>query len=139
MQKAIALVLVSLMALTSVSYTVNLHYCQGQLRAFNLFGKAKTCHQIAKVCPHHSTQEIDVDENDCCSDESVIIESLDEDYSYSGSTVLPIVVHAFAAAFSSISSAPIHAPKRHTSVVCALRLIPLPSLDIYVRLCRFLI
>ncbi len=47
-----------LMFTTSVGFSVDMHFCQGQLKSFNLFGKAKACHEMVRNspmpnCPHH--------------------------------------------------------------------------------------
>ncbi len=44
-----------LILFTSISISVDLHYCRGQLKSFNLMGKAKSCHEVAnpESCPHH--------------------------------------------------------------------------------------
>ena len=55
--RIIALTMAFLMFFTSVGFTVDMHYCQGKLKTFNFFGKAKSCHEVGegmKDCPFHA-------------------------------------------------------------------------------------
>ena len=81
--KFIALALALMVLVSSMSYTIDFHYCQGQLKSFSLFGKAKNCHEMASKMPscHHKKQ---VDEkpmacsegdNNCCNNKTVYFES----------------------------------------------------------------
>lgn len=70
-----------LMLVTSVGLNIDMHYCQGELKTFNLFGKAKSCHQLAqmkhcskakKSC-HAPKADMASQEckKDCCNNESI--------------------------------------------------------------------
>ena len=95
--RTIALTLAFLMFFTSVGYTVDMHYCQGELKTFNLFGKAKTCHEMEqgkKECPHHKKmleasgeKEISQIEKDCCSNQTLYIQ-MDEEQQHQAKTAL---------------------------------------------------
>lgn len=75
-KRGISLTLAFLITLTSVGFSADVHYCQGQLRSFALFGTAKSCHEKASISKCHlkSTDErstdkktCSVDSNDCCN------------------------------------------------------------------------
>jgi len=58
-----------ILLIASLWSSVDLHYCQGNLKTFSLNGKAKNCHEMAKgmaSCKHHKTAISD----DSCSEES---------------------------------------------------------------------
>lgn len=70
-----ALTMAFLMLTTSVNLAIDLHYCQGQLKSFSLFGKAKSCHEIKATsminCPHHQkmvreTEGCSMSKKGCC-------------------------------------------------------------------------
>jgi len=72
-----------------MSYTIDFHYCQGQLKSFSLFGKAKNCHEMAsKMASCHHKKQVDKkpmacseSDNNCCNNETVHYESdLDQQF-----------------------------------------------------------
>lgn len=75
----IAISLSGLMLLTSVGYSIDMHYCQGKLKSFSVFGKAKSCHSLTKTkvyCPHHQKMMVDnkacdLDKKNCCSNKTL--------------------------------------------------------------------
>ena len=77
-----------LMLITSVSLTVDMHFCRGQLTTFSFFGKTKTCQEISKIermkkCPHFKkmmaqNKAVGINEKGCCENKTVLIE-LDKD------------------------------------------------------------
>ena len=73
----IALFLAVLMFITSVGFTVDMHYCGGQLKSFSFIGKAKSCHEQAVVqCPHHKKMMAQnpnktVDTRNCCNNKTL--------------------------------------------------------------------
>lgn len=87
-QRIVALTLAFLMLMTSVSFAVDMHYCDGELKSISLFGKAKTCHEKAveqdkPTCPHHQKMEQqsnddEMDKNDCCENKTTIIQADDD-------------------------------------------------------------
>jgi len=64
---------------SSMSYTIDFHYCQGNLKSFSLFGKAKNCHEMASKmasCHHHKqlkseSTSCSEKEGDCCDNKTV--------------------------------------------------------------------
>ena len=87
-QRIITLTLAFMMLMTSVSFAVDMHYCNGELKSVSLFGKAKTCHEKAvdnekPTCPHHQkmaqkTTGDELDKNDCCENKTTIIQADDD-------------------------------------------------------------
>jgi hypothetical protein len=75
--RILALSLALLMFFTSVGFAVDMHYCQGQLKSFSLFGKAKNCHEMKQKvvsCPHHgkmvvATSNCKEGKKGCCNNE----------------------------------------------------------------------
>lgn len=68
---------------SSISYSIDYHYCQGQLKSFSLIGKAKNCHEMASKKPscHHKKQgqnkslSCSSSDNNCCNNKTVHVES----------------------------------------------------------------
>ena len=87
-QRVVALTLAFLMLMTSVSFAVDMHYCDGELKSVSLFGKAQTCHEKAveqdkPACPHHQkmqqqSNDDEMDKNDCCENKTTIIQADDD-------------------------------------------------------------
>lgn len=75
----IALIMAVLVAFSSFGYSVDLHFCQGNLKGFNFFGEAQSCHQKMAKCPNHKNEIADQPTNDCCKNLSLNIEKLDQD------------------------------------------------------------
>ena len=87
----IALTLAFLMLGTSGSWAIDVHYCQGKLVSFSVFGKAKACDKDIKAvvlpekesCNHHCDHPgsegscmLSVDEdNNCCHNQTFFIQS----------------------------------------------------------------
>ena len=73
-----------MMFFSSVGYSVNMHYCQGQLKSFSFIGKAKTCHDMTesspmKNCPHHAKMLLQkkgcaLNKKDCCQNKTLLIQ-----------------------------------------------------------------
>jgi hypothetical protein len=65
------------MFLMSVGFSIDMHYCQGQLKSYSLIGKAKSCHSvdIKATCPHHQLvaklKGSALDKKDCCSNKTL--------------------------------------------------------------------
>ncbi len=84
-----------MLLLSSTGFSIDLHYCQGNIKSFSLFGTAESCHDKAekshcqKACSMvasgssschfvestvKSTVEPTADiERDCCSNESMVV------------------------------------------------------------------
>jgi len=52
------------MFVTSMSYSVDLHYCKGALMGFSLIGATKSCHEGENSCSRHSGEVMTIDEED---------------------------------------------------------------------------
>lgn len=91
-QHIIPLTLAFLMLMTSVSFAVDMHYCNGELKSVSLFGKAKTCHEKAveqdqPTCPHHQKMMEKDEKKDCCENKTTIVQA-DDDLAKSDISVL---------------------------------------------------
>ena len=76
-----SLALAGLMFVTSMSYSVDLHYCQGALMGFSLLGTTKSCHEVKNSCSRHSEEAMTAEEeSNCCSNSHINIDNLDEDF-----------------------------------------------------------
>ncbi|NNL92629.1 MAG: hypothetical protein HKO66_10380 [Saprospiraceae bacterium] len=127
-----------MMLFTSFSYSIDVHYCQGDIKSISLFGEAQSCHTPKKKCPHH--QKLNLESNkasDCCSNESFEITNLDEDFTAAYlqdffDLQLDLVY------FSNIdfTSKSIYNTPTKSTVKTS---VPIPPLDIYVLLERFLL
>ncbi len=74
-----------LLLLSSTGFSMDAHYCQGELKNISLFGKAKGCYdgeivetinETKKSCKN---QHGEIKRADCCQNESLVIESIDTD------------------------------------------------------------
>jgi hypothetical protein len=87
--RPLALSLAFLMFFTSAGFAVDMHYCQGQLKSFNFFGKAKNCHEMEQKvvsCPHHGTMVVptagcEEGKKGCCQNEVQYFQS-DQDKNF---------------------------------------------------------
>ena len=61
--------------LSTVSFTVDSHYCGDTLVDTSLFGHAETCGM--EVQQQSNSSECDISKKGCCSDEQVIVEGQD--------------------------------------------------------------
>jgi hypothetical protein len=61
--------------LSTVSFTVDSHYCGDTLVDSSLFGHVETCGM--EVQQQSQSSECDISKKDCCSDEQVIVEGQD--------------------------------------------------------------
>ena len=77
-----------LMMLSSTGFSMDIHYCQDQLKGISLFGKAKSCHEKQETPPCHQTKKSchhkedgisKADKDNCCHNEAVVIEKSDLD------------------------------------------------------------
>lgn len=125
--------------LSSFRFTVDLHYCKNQLKSFSLIGKAASCHDAKKSCPHHSNEEVaKADNNDCCSNHTIEVDDLDVDYNVSAEVELTDLQIQFVASlvYSLFTLSP---PSTDTISPFPDNKVLLPSKDICVLLERFLL
>ena len=70
LHRFLAFMLALLVFVTSTGFSVDTHYCQGHMKTFNVFGKAKTCSDLEKatVCGHQdeNTNGGTVGKRPCC-------------------------------------------------------------------------
>jgi len=83
-----ALLLAFLMLTTSVGYSLDLHYCQGNFKNLAFFKEAKSCHELAKKatsehckkmqkpCSKKENANTGVEcEKQCCSHNTILVEA----------------------------------------------------------------
>ena len=134
-----ALIMAFLMFFTSVGFSINVHYCKGELKSFSLIGEAESCHAAMKKCPHHANMQVNEDKaSDCCSNKNVQVEDLDVDFNVAPApefTDLEInFITAFVYTFND------NKPLLKVSKTPSFKIYdPLPTRDIYVLLESFLI
>jgi hypothetical protein len=78
--RRIALVLAFLIFCTSTGFSIDMHFCQDQLKSISFIGKAKSCHDLSanatiKKCPHHQKmmkqdEGCSTDGKNCCSNKT---------------------------------------------------------------------
>ena len=146
-QHIIPLTLAFLMLMTSVSFAVDMHYCNGKLKSVSLFGKAQTCHEKAvdnekPTCPHHQKMKEqsngdEIDKNDCCENKTTIIQA-DDDHTKSD-LVVPTLqqLQQFVIAYILVFHAKITTDKQSIQEFSYLS--PFISRDIYVLSEAFLL
>lgn len=109
-----AVSLSAMMLLTSVGFSIDMHYCQGKLKSYSILGKAKSCHAIARAkitCPHHQKMAVELKgcelgEMDCCSNKTLhfqlhqLQKAHEADYAIQSqlpSLVAPVIVFSWPA------------------------------------------
>jgi len=94
--RLISLTLAFLVFTTSAGFSIDMHFCQDQLKSISLFGKAKTCHEKSeaapmKNCPHHkkmmTEKEGCTEDKDCCDNKTLQFQS-DQDQQVQSSDFL---------------------------------------------------
>ena len=111
--RIIALTMAFLMFFASVGFTVDMHYCQGKLKTFSFFGKAKSCHDMGegmKDCPFHAKMKT-ADKSDgntihkkgCCSNKTLHFQADDDQQNHLNKVgVFPVQLQYFVIAFAEI-------------------------------------
>ncbi len=64
--------------LSTVSFTVSMHYCGDTLVDAALFGKAESCGMEAMEMKKDITQKCSITKKDCCNEKQVIIKGQDD-------------------------------------------------------------
>lgn len=71
-----------LVMLSSMSFTLNIHLCMGQIESVALFKESKACEMANQVAPcakeKHNWHGHQLSKNGCCEDHSIFIEGQDE-------------------------------------------------------------
>jgi len=137
--RIISLTLAIMMLFTSVGFSVDLHFCNGEFKSFSLIGEASSCHTAKKSCPHHANMIVEDDSavKDCCTNQSFEVDDLDADYNVSAEVELTDLQIQFVASF--VHSFFALSPPREVSSDFLDTKDQLPPRDIYVLLERFLI
>lgn len=146
--RIIALTMAFLMFFTSVGFTVDMHYCQGELKTFNFFGKAKSCHEMGqgmKDCPFHAqmkqankSEDSTINKKGCCSNKTLNFQyDQDQQYQVDNAVVISPQLEYFVIAFVEvfINSSVVETNKPSF----ALYKPPLIPRDIYVLLETYLL
>ena len=74
--KTVSLAFATLVLFTTMSFTVDMHYCGGALVDFSVFHNAKTCGMEKQ--PSENDCKNEVQSASCCSDKQIDIEGQDE-------------------------------------------------------------
>jgi len=142
------------MFFTSTGFAIGTHECQGNIKSFNLFGKAKNCYELIgkgeqKSCSHHKTSlksntkkstTAQYQKKSCCNDKMVYAQSdVDQQFQQINLDLnlsTPLFITAFVAGFNNFYKQSIN------SLIGRLvndRTVPLFSRDIYVLTQTFLL
>jgi hypothetical protein len=110
--RIIALTLAGLMFFTSVGFSVDTHYCQGQLKSFSFFGNATPCHDMVdetpmKECPRHEkmmaeNEERSVDKKNCCSNKTLYFHFDEDQQSQNVNLVVSQQLQQFVIAYVAV-------------------------------------
>ncbi|MDX1940951.1 MAG: hypothetical protein SFU99_10400 [Saprospiraceae bacterium] len=85
MRKLASISLSVLVLLTSLSFGVNFHLCQGEIKSFAFFSEAKPCyHKSAAACPLHQGMQ---KKNDCCDNQSKLVKGQEHQFAFAKNLV----------------------------------------------------
>lgn len=114
--RVFSLFMALLILVSSTGFSIDLHFCQGQLKSFSLWGDAKPCHGMEvpvavcslkkntkkSCCQSKAIQQINKDivdcEKDCCSNQKIEI-SADLDADKIKTTILSYTSLSFVVAY----------------------------------------
>lgn len=100
-----------LLLLSTTGFSMNVHYCQDQLKGISLIGKAKSCHEtqeaspchkVKKACHHKSDNLTQAEKDNCCHNESIVIEKSEVDATSPQLGVEQDIQLSFVAAFVAV-------------------------------------
>ena len=100
-----------LMMLSSTGFSMDIHYCQDQLKGISLIGKAKSCHdrqatppchKTKKTCHHNEESLSQAEKDNCCHNETVVIEKTDLDATATQMATVQDIQIDFVAAFVAV-------------------------------------
>lgn len=73
MKNILHIMLLVSVLLSSMSFVLDRHYCNNELKSTSFFLKARNCHdQQTAACPMHTSKDAQEDKN-CCDNESELI------------------------------------------------------------------
>ncbi len=106
--KHITLLLAFLMFFTSTGLSLDMHYCQGQLKSISFIGKAKSCHEKESHCKKHkaSCQSLNQNtkessDNSCCNNKTVTVQ-LDVEYIDAQAPTIDLNSFQFLVAYTNV-------------------------------------
>ncbi len=73
--RLMATALALLMLISSVGFSVNMHFCMGELASVSLLGKAQACSLAVSESSCHQSEETEINKMDCCQDSSFSVGS----------------------------------------------------------------
>lgn len=78
--RLIATLLAGLMLISTLNLSIDMHYCNGELKSVAFFDKAQSCHKPAqkRVCPNHPPQKEQNEsayQKNCCQNKGFFIKA----------------------------------------------------------------
>ena len=124
-----------LMLLSSTGFSMDVHYCQGQIKSIGLFTKAASCHKKQGLPQCHTTKKSchkkqNNTKDNCCHNQTLSIEKSDLDATPAQGTELTDVSLDFAVAFVAAFVIPVD--KTHIQPAFPFYIPPLPDRDILI-------
>lgn len=136
--RIISLILAITVFCSSSGFSLDMHYCQGKLKSFSVFGKAKNCHEMAKMshCKHHSSKSTNIcsdkEDKNCCNNETLLVKSdlelqvnsftlnLDKNQEWFISAFAGIFLYNYSSAYNRTDAFQIHRPPLIPRDICVL-------------------
>ena len=75
--KILSVLMAFVVLLTTMSFTVDMHYCGDSLVDFSIFTEAESC-GMEKAQPTESCDNPSMTEKDCCTDQQIVKEGKDD-------------------------------------------------------------
>ena len=106
-----ALIMALVIFTSSVSFAIDMHYCQSKLKTVSFFGKAETCHDMMSGkmsdCPQHQemmgeSEGRSISKKGCCDNKSVHIQSDLNQLNSNANFVIGQELQHFVAAFVEV-------------------------------------
>ena len=100
-----------LLLVSTTGLSIDMHFCQDQLKSISFIGKAtschekqssSTCHNTKNSCQHKSDCENKNDGDDCCHNEDIVIEKTNFDATSQQIAVNHEIQFDFLAAYVSV-------------------------------------
>jgi hypothetical protein len=112
--------LILLVLMTSLSFTIDTHYCEGELQNISFFGKAEPCQKANATkevyCPVHKKMMIMDEKNSCCENKTILVDNDDDlkDINFSIPTIQQLQQFAIAYALVFHAKITIDTQSLHT-------------------------
>ncbi len=85
LHRASAILLSTIVLTASMGFTVDMHYCGGEMQSFSIFGEAESCQPLeVEITCNESHQDTDsgrhctMTQKKCCSDRMVYVQPLED-------------------------------------------------------------